>query len=150
MAAVYRVCSEKHSMKKALLHNILLDQYKQTTRGQSQFKAEARRALLSQMVAVSKTVVAKDQGISTEMLQVILEHFLACKEEAELEHTFRDVNLLLNLVPKEQRIPMLVKLLEKAPKAAFPHQVQVVLEQVQSNSAINAFKKIDAAIGEQL
>lgn len=84
LKGVHGMCAEAHDMKRALIMDILLDKFKQTKRGQSHFKAQARGALLHQIFELINAQGEKDRHVSHDLLQVVLEHFFQTKEEAEV------------------------------------------------------------------
>lgn len=147
---VHRLCSAKHGMKRALVLDVLLDQFRQTKRGQAHFKAGARRALLDQMVAIVSSQTGKDREVSPDLLQVVVEHFLQLKEESEVADIAGSVCKLVSLAQPEARLVQLLPILERQPKLAFPQHVQLVLAQVQAAGDPARLKKLDKAVGDQL
>ena len=150
LKAVHGMCSEAHDMKRALIVDVLVDKFKQTKRGQAHFKAKAREALLRQIYALVNAEGEKDRHVSHDLLQVVLDHFLQTKEEAEVADIAQIVYKFVSLALPQDTMDLLMPLLEEQPRVQFPQQIQVILEQMRGNADLARLSQLENVVSDQL
>lgn len=80
---------------------------------------------------------------------MILDHFFQTKEESEIVDIAEIVYKFVSLALPQDTMDLLLPLLQKQPRVAFPQQVQILLNLMKTESDIGKLKQIENIVSEQ-
>ena len=91
----------------------------------------------------------KEDHVNHDLLQVILEHFFQTKEESEIIDIAEIVYKFVSLALPQDTMDLLLPLLQKQPRVAFPQQVQILLNLMKTEGDIGKLKQIENIVSDQ-